>query len=277
MALLLGLVVAASFGSGDFLGGLASRRVGPIPVLAVVQMVAVVGAVVYALTFGGEPTGVDLGYGAAAGACNVVALGFLYAGLASGRMGIVAPVTAVVAACIPVAWGLATGDDLSGLALAGVVIAVASAGLVARERDEADGGTSRALLLAAGAGVLFGVSFVLYASTGNDSGAWPALGGRIASVVLVVGFLLVARRWPPRVPGVDRRAAIGAGVLDVTATALLLVAVREGLTAEVAPVAALGPAFTVIWAWVVLREPIGRLQLAGLVFALAGLAMIAAG
>ena len=278
MALLLGLVVAASFGSGDFLGGLASRRVGPIPVLGLVQLVAVVGAVVYALTLGGELTGVDFGYGAAAGACNVVALGCLYAGLASGRMGIVAPVTAVVAACIPVAWGLATGDDLSRLALAGVVVAVASAGLVARERDEHDdAGASGALLLALAAGALFGVSFVFYASTGNDSGAWPALGGRVASVVLIVGFLVATRRWPPRVPGVDGRSAVAAGLLDVTATALLLVAVREGLTAEVAPVAALGPAFTVIWAWVVLREPIGRLQLAGLLCAFIGLAMIAAG
>ena len=277
MTLVLGLVVAASFGSGDFLGGLASRRVGPIPVLAMVQLVAIVGAVVYALALGGELTGADLGYGAVAGACNVVALGFLYAGLASGRMGIVAPVTAVVAACIPIAWGLATGDDLSGLAMAGVLVAVASAGLIARERDERDGGTSRALLLALGAGALFGVSFVLYASTSNDSGAWPALGGRIASVALVVGFLVLTRRWPPRVPAVDGKAAIGAGLLDVSATAMLLVAVREGFTAEVAPIAALGPAVTVVWAWVVLKEPIGRLQLAGLVCAFAGLAMIAAG
>ncbi len=277
MALLLGLVVAASFGSGDFLGGLASRRVGPVPVLGLVQLVAIVGAVVYALTLGGEITAVDFGYGAAAGACNVVALGFLYAGLASGRMGIVAPVTAVVAACIPIGWGLATGDDLSGLALAGVVVAVASAGLVARERDDAAGGASGALLLALAAGALFGVSFVFYASTGGDSGAWPALAGRIASVVLVVGFLVGTRRWPPRVPGADGRMAIVAGVLDVTATALLLIAVREGLTAEVAPVAALGPAFTVVWAWVVLREPIGRLQVAGLLCAFVGLAMIATG
>jgi drug/metabolite transporter (DMT)-like permease len=65
-------------------------------------------------------------------------------------------------------------------------------------------------------------------------------------------------------------------VLDVTATALLLVAVREGLISLVAPVSALGPAFTVIWAWVVLREPVGRLQLVGLVVALAGIVMIAA-
>ena len=70
--------------------------------------------------------------------------------------------------------------------------------------------------------------------------------------------------------------AVGAGLLDVAATGLLLVAVREGLISLVAPVAALGPAFTVIWAWIVLREPIGRLQLVGLVTALAGLTMIAA-
>jgi uncharacterized membrane protein len=75
----------------------------------------------------------------------------------------------------------------------------------------------------------------------------------------------------------ERRMAMLAGLLDVTATALLLLAVREGLTAVVAPVAALGPAFTVIWAWAVLREPIARIQLVGLVTALIGLVMIAAG
>ncbi|HEY8217843.1 MAG TPA: DMT family transporter [Acidimicrobiia bacterium] len=277
MAVLLGVLVAASFGSGDFFGGLASRRAAVLNVLVVVQVCAVAGAVVYALALGGGPTGRDLGLGAGAGVLNVIALGALYAGLATGRMGVVAPLTAVIAACIPVVWGLANGEQLSTVTFAGVLVAIAAGGLIARERDESRaGGVGRALAYAAVAGTLFGWSFVLYSETGDGSGAWPALSGRIASVVLVVGVVAI-RAWPPRVDIGPRRLAVVAGLLDVSATALLLVAVREGLTSVVAPVAALGPAFTVMWAWIVLHERVGRLQLVGLVAAVGGLAMIAAG
>jgi uncharacterized membrane protein len=277
MAVVLGVLVAASFGSGDFFGGLASRRATVLAALTVVQLCAVVGAVVYVVALGGDVTGRDLALGGGAGALNVVALGALYAGLATGRMGIVAPLTAVIAACIPVAWGLAQGEQLSALTLAGVAIAIAAGGLIAREHDEdRAGGVGRALLYAVVAGFLFGWSFVLYSETGDDSGAWPALSGRVASVAIVL-VVAVARASFPHVDRTTRRLAIVAGVLDVSATALLLVAVREGLTAVVAPVAALGPAFTVMWAWVVLHEPMGRVQLVGLVAAISGLAMIAAG
>ena len=79
-------------------------------------------------------------------------------------------------------------------------------------------------------------------------------------------------------PGIQAgRLAAGAGLLDVTATSVLLVAIRHGLLVVVAPVAALAPAFTVVWAWIVFREPVSRLQLAGLGLALVGLALIATG
>src|SRR5215510_9867548 len=135
MAVLLGLAVAACFGSGDFFGGVASRRAHMISVLGVAQICAVLGAIVAAVVFSGSPDGRDLGLGAAAGALNVVALGALYQGLALGRMGIVAPVTAVVGAVVPVVYGLATGERPSALALVGVLIAVGAGGLIAREHD----------------------------------------------------------------------------------------------------------------------------------------------
>lgn len=277
MAIFLGLLVAASFGSGDFLGGSASRRTPTLVVLAVVQMCALAGAVVYALALGGTAAGADLGLGAAAGSLNVIALGCLYAGLATGRMGVVAPLTAVIAACIPVFWGLANGEDLGTVALVGVAVAIGAGGLIARERDEADEGSRwPALGLALVAGTFFGWSFVLYSETGHDSGAWPVLTGRTAATVLVLVVVLVLRP-SIRIGSPERSMAVGAGILDVTATALLLVAIREGLVAVVAPVAALGPAFTVVWAWVVLREPVGRIQLLGIAAGIAGLVMIAAG
>jgi drug/metabolite transporter (DMT)-like permease len=276
VAVFIGLLVAACFGSGDFLGGLGSRRVAMISILGLAQLCAVIGAVIFALLFHGEPTGRDLVFGAAAGALNVIALGALYQGLALGRMGIVAPITAVVAACIPVAWGLATGEAPGAVALIGVGCAIAAGGLIAHEHDTATGGSGRALVLALVAGVLFGWSFVLYAESRDDSGFWPVLTGRGAAVVLVLGAL-VATGATLRTAAPERWMAVAAGVLDVGATVLLLVAVREGLSSLVAPVAALGPAFTVGWAWTWLHEPIARLQVAGLALALVGLALIAAG
>lgn len=276
MAIVLGVLVAASFGSGDFLGGYASRRVPTVVVLAVAQCCGLAGAALLVAVFAGDAASGDLALGFGSGTLSVVAVGCLYAGLATGRMGIVAPLTAVIAACIPVGWGVADGESLSTLAVVGVILAIGAGGLIAHEREEGEQGrATRAIVLAIVAGTLFGWSLVGYAETSHASGAWPILSGRVAAVLIAVGATLVTtRRWSMARP--ERRMAVGAGLLDVAATGLLLVAVREGLVSLVAPVSALGPAFTVIWAWIVLHEPIGRLQLVGLVAALAGLTMIAA-
>ena len=149
MSLLLGLVVAASFGSGDFLGGLASTRARTLVVLFTAQVCALAGAVV-AVIVGGEPHTGDYALGALGGVLNVAALGCLYQGLAVGRAGLVAPVAAVIGAVIPVVWGLATGEDPAVGALIGVALAVVAGGLISMERDElpaADaGGRTRSLL-----------------------------------------------------------------------------------------------------------------------------------
>lgn len=276
MAILLGVFVAASFGSADFLGGLASRRAPTLVVLAVSQCCALVGAAVLVAVFAGDATTRDLLLGGVAGALTVGALGCLYAGLATGRMGIVAPITAVIAACIPVVWGLAHGETLETLAAVGVILAIGAGGLVAHERDAGEGGrATRSIVLAVVAGTLFGSSLIGYAETSPRSGAWPILTGRVAAVLVAVLVALVVLRRLSIAPP-ERPITVGAGLLDVAGTGLLLVAVREGVVALVAPVAALGPAFTVIWAWFVLGEPVGRLQVVGLAVAIAGLAMIAA-
>jgi len=277
LAVFLGVCVAACFGSGDFLGGLASKRLPTVAVLALAQICALAAAVVYAVSFAGDPTGRDLAFGGIAGGLNLIGLGVLFHGLATGRMGVVAPVTAVVASVIPVAYGTANGERPSTVALIGVVCAIAAAGFIAAERSgPADFDVKRELMLALFAGVLFGVSLILYTETTDDSGFWPVLAARGAAVPLVLLALVVTRTSIDS--GIrERRIALGAGFLDVTATALLLLAVREGLTSLVAPLAALGPAFTVAWAWIVLKEPIARLQIAGLGLGLVGLTLIASG
>ena len=278
MSLVLGLVVAASFGSGDFLGGLASTRVRTLVVLVTAQTCALVGALIVAVIAGGQPTGGDYALGALGGVLNVAALGCLYQGLAIGRAGLVAPVAAVIGAVIPVGWGLATGENPATAALIGVALAIVAGGLISMERDAqpSDAATRRtSLLLALAAGVGFGFSFVCYGNTRDASEFWPVFSGRVGAVlaVLVVAALT---RTHIGLSGTPRVQAIAAGVLDVTATTLLLVAIRNGLFTTVAPIAALAPAFTVGNAWWYLRERPSAVQIAGLALALTGLALIAA-
>ncbi|MFA5885229.1 MAG: EamA family transporter [Acidimicrobiia bacterium] len=284
MAVFLGVLVAMGYGSGDFLGGRASRDAPTLGVLFVAQCTALIGAVVVALVVSADVTGRDVAFAAAAGVLSATGLGMLYRGLATGRMGVVAPVTAVVAAIVPTAWGLASGERPSTLTLIGVVVAVSAGGVIAREPDFPDEPPTTdartALFLALGAGTVFGLSFVCFAETSGGSGYWPPLIARLAAVFVIGVAVLAATRHRrgsilPRDPA--RPLAIAAGALDITATVLLLTALREGLVVVVAPVAAIAPAFTVIWAWALLKEPITRHQVAGLGLALAGLALIAAG
>ncbi len=275
MAIVVGLLVAVSFGSGDFLGGLASRESNTVTVLAIAQVAAVTGAIVVAFVAGGPLTESVVLLGIGAGALNVTALGCLYQALAIGQIGEVAPVAAVVSSIIPVGWGLAIGERPPVLALMGGSLAIVAAGLITLEKDERNGiRVGRALVLAFAAGVGFGTAFILFASASHHSGFWPVLTARLAAVV-GVGLVVIASRAPRSLPSRPRLLAVGAGLLDVLATVLLLVAVRLGLVATVAPVAALAPAFTVLGAWWYLRERASRLQVFGVGLALLGLVLIA--
>jgi drug/metabolite transporter (DMT)-like permease len=174
---------------------------------------------------------------------------------------------------------LAVGERPSALALFGVALAIAAGGLISRDGgDVTSRRSSRALLLAVGAGVGFGLSFIFYAATSHDSGFWPVLTARGTAVLVVLVVLVVTRTRPTRpterAPVVQ---ASSAGLLDVIAATLLLVAVRSGLAATVAPVASLAPGFTVAHARWYLHEHLSRTQVVGLVLALVGLALIAAG
>ena len=183
---MLGILVAAAFGSGDFLGGRASRGSPALSVLAVSQATAVGGALVATLLVGAHVGARDLVFGALAGSVNVVGLGLLYRGLATGPMGVVAPLTAVVGAVVPVAWGRAHGEQPSGLVIIGVVCAIGAAGLIGVEprrggaRVSAVGAT-----WALGAGVGLGASLIFLSEPSPRSGLWPVLAARLAALVLI--------------------------------------------------------------------------------------------
>lgn len=281
VAVLLGVMVAASFGSGDFLGGRTSARSSTPGVLVIVQVTAMLAAIGVALVVSADVSTSDLSNGAVAGALNVVALGLLYLGLATGRMGVVAPITAVVASIVPVTYGLVQGERPSNLVYAGVVMSVLAGALIGVTRDEhTSAGTNRAVLIALAAGACFGSSFVFYARTSPESGMWPIFSARVASVALVVVFVIVLRitgRGVAFPAGRDRFVAMAGGILDVAGSTLILIAIREDLIVTVTPVAALAPGVTVLLAWLFLHERISRIQFGGLAVALTGLVLIAAG
>lgn len=250
-------------------------------VLVVAQTVAVVGGFIVAVVVSARVGGADIAYGAAAGVANAVGLGLLYHGLARARVGVVAPLTAVVGALVPVGWALARGERPATIVLIGAACAIAAGGLIARESDEPASGPGRArgAPIAIAAGACLGTSLVLFAETGNGSGFWPVFSARVSGLIIVsIAALVLRARGSLRFPrGHATRLAGAAGALDVTATTMLLAALRHGLLVVVAPIASLAPAFTVMWASVVLHERVSREQYAGLALALVGLVLVATG
>lgn len=284
MAVVLGLLVAATYGAADFFGGLSSKGASVPAVVVLSQLTSLPLLALLVVVAGGEASWRNLGYGAIAGVVGAVGLVCLYRGLSSGRMSVVAPITAVGAAIVPVAWGLVQGERPDGVALVGVALALVAVGLISRTDDDVlDGAETpgRAappsfLVLAVIAGLAFGLVFVLLSLTDDNAGFWPLAAGRLVSIpLLAVGTVATGRSF-----ALDSRAAartiIGAGVLDMAANALFLLASRHGLLALVGVLSSLYPASTVLLARLVLDERLLGLQVAGLVLAGAGVVLIAA-
>src|SRR3954451_18000714 len=164
MAVALALLTAAVYGTGDFLGGLSARRLPALVVVGLSQVIGLGVAVVLAAALGGSLTAADVAWCSVAGVAGATGLTIFYRALAAGSMSVVAPVTAVCAAAVPVVAGLVGGDTVGGPALAGLALALPAVGLVAAERGSATAGArlgAGPLLAALLAGTAVGVVFVL--------------------------------------------------------------------------------------------------------------------
>ncbi len=279
-AVLLALGAAVAYGLSDFVGGVSSKKASPWSVGLVALLAG--GVVVLALStvVDGSPTGTDLAWACVAGVANGIGTGFLYRGLASGRMGVVAPVSGVGAALVPVVVGLATGERPSALVWLGILAALPGIWLVARSPELEDvagdpprsGGALDGVL----AGLGFGSLFAALAQIPESAGFLPlALNQLVAAGVIVAMALVLRAGWVPR----ERAAAFGAvsGVLGATATAAFLLATQSGLLTVTAVLASLYPAFTVLLAATILREHIHRAQAVGLVLCGLAVALVAGG
>ncbi len=274
LAIAYGLASAVSWGSGDFSGGLASRRGNVYCVIVVSQLVGA--GFLITLAFLLDETVPRLDYlvlGGVAGISGVVGLVALYQGLANGRMGIVAPLTAVVTAAVPVLVSLLREGLPSTSQLVGFGFALLAVWLLSNAGD----GTrvqKRELALAMIAGSGFGLFFILIDRVSGSAILWPLVSARAASILCLFIFAALAQHWtkPSRH---QLPLLVLAGILDAGGNAFFALATRLGRLDIAAVLASFYPAATVLLAWLILKERLTRQQWAGVFAALVALGFIA--
>ncbi len=275
MAVLLGMAASLFWGIGDFLGGAASRRMPATYVVFVASASGLVLIWLGAALLPGEPIGSDLFYGSVGGAFGAGALVVFFWALALGPVRIVATLAAVLAALLPFVTGLALGERPAALALLGSAVALASIPAITYESGERRKATARAIWASVTAGVGFAAFFVALDQVSDASGLWPLVGSRASGSVILAVVLGV--RWHG---GVDRgswRMPVLVGVFDLAANVAFLQALRTGFLSLVSVIGSLYPVVTIILARLYFDERINGLQLAGIIGALTGTALIAAG
>ena len=272
--IVLGLLASIGWGFADFGGGLTSRRAPVLGVLLGSQIASLaVGVPILAAVSEPAMRPVDLAVSIAGGVLGAAGLALLYRGLSVGRMGVVAPVAAVITAAEPVAYGFATQGLPSVLAIGGIVAAVVSVVLVSRSADAADGRPT-GLWYGIAAGIVFGLFTIGAAQLADHLIITPVVVIRVASVLVIASWILLRREaW--RVPRSLWPALAGVGVLDMSATAAYIAAISVGPLSIAAILASLYPVVTTILAALVLRERVTPVHAAGILAAGVAVALIA--
>jgi len=274
MSALLALAASGSWGLGDFLGGVKSRVLPVLTVLAISQPVGLVVLAIATAARGQGPPGASVAWACPAAVFGTIGLTAFYRGMAAGAISVVAPV-AGTAAVIPVIYGLATGDQTSALQQVGFVAAIGGVVLTSWERS-----TGRRLAAGTGFAVVamlgFGFYFVLLHQASGQDFLWPALLFRATSTSLVFAVVLI-RRAPVRAARVHLPVLALIGILDAGGNALFAAASRHGAVSVVSVLASLYPVVTVMLARARLHERVHRSQELGIALALAGIVLVSAG
>jgi drug/metabolite transporter (DMT)-like permease len=277
IAIALALGASLTWGFADFVAGVGSRRLPVFVGAATMQLAGLVSVgVVLLIARDAPPSWRQVAWAVFAGVVSVVGLAAFYRGLAVGTMGIVGPIS-TMAAMVPFAYGLSTGERPSRLQLAGVALAVLGA-VGASLEPHPDGrgrkvGTGVGLALLAALG--FGCSLIGLSRAAPGGIAWAVLVMRIVAVpcMVVLAFTVGARAPSRRMFSM----LVAVGVADTGATLLYAAASTRGLLSIVSVLASLYPVVIVVLARVLLAERVARPQLAGVAVALAGVALISAG
>ncbi len=272
MGVILGLAAAILYGGSDFAGGLTSRKLGALPVSVVGSSAAAALAWVALLVIGGPgPTVHAVAWGLASGLGGGIGTTMLYRGLARGQMSVVGPVSAVAAAGVPVAAGVAMGERPTVLALAGVLVALPAIVLVAASGSAsglARGMFCSGLLDGLAAGAAFGFMFIGLAQAGHvpggqGAGLWPVASEQTSSLLLVLAMAIRSRvPLRPAIRAAGWPALVGAS--GMSATLLYFYATHVSMLATAAVLVSLYPGVTVLLARVLLHERFSPVQRAGL-------------
>ncbi len=275
-SILFGLLSALSWGGGDFFGGLASRKAGAYRAVLYAEVIGL--AMLFgALAFTGEtqPPLQKMLLAGLAGAIGTGGLLILYQAMIVGQMSIATPVSALLAATLPVVVGTIL-DGLPSLPkLIGFGLALLAVWLVAQE-DSPKSQLMRFtdLRLPLMAGICFGLYFVLMHQASDSAVVWPMVASRTGGSILMLGFMLTLRHdwrisnskaWP---------LVMVNAVLDVGGNIFYILASQTGRMDVSAVISSLYPGTTVLLAWIVLKEKINRLQWLGIAAALGAIALM---
>ncbi len=268
----LALVAAVCWGAGDFSGGLATRRSAPLRTVLASYTVGMSAMVIVALARGEKiASPADLGWGAISGISGMLGVGFLYRGFNQGRMGIVSPTSAVLAAALPVIFEAFTKGLPRELQLAGFGVALVGIWLVSR--PERITGTPKGLGMALLAGLGFGGFFIGLGQVSQNAVFWPLAAGRLASLVILLVYMLATRREIILKSNPWGLFAL-AGLLDVSGNLFFLLAIQNGRLDVTAVLGSLYPAVTAVTAWWAIKERLSRLQVLGVGAAVLAIVMI---
>ena len=297
MVVLLGLAAAVLYGSGDFLGGMATRRAHVLTVLTLVETAGVIVSVAVAVLSGGPASLPGLAWGFSAGVIGGLGLIVFYVGLAAGPMSVVAPVSGLVATVLPVAVALAEGERPGAGVYAGATLCLVAI-VLASSAGETSGPArtgpvrtgpartgpahpprrlGRAIAYGTASGLAFGLFFLLIRNAGQSGEVWPVAAGRIGELAIVLAAAAVLRPGLLRgIGGSIPLVAAAAGVIDVVANLCYVAATRTGSFGLAVVLASLYPGVTVLLARVVLGERLRWVQRVGLGLAAIGILLVTA-
>jgi drug/metabolite transporter (DMT)-like permease len=277
LALAISLASACSWGISDFLGGLTSRRIAVLAVLAISQPLGLLLALLWVAGLGADPIPAgDLAVAFVAGAASLCGLGAFYAAMAVGTISVVAPIAAL-GVVIPVVFGLAEGEEPTAIQMAGLVVAIVGVVALSYKEDPLNQPVARrSILLAIGAAVGFGIFFTALDAASADRPGWAIVFTRAGGIVAMAAAVAAVR---PSFAGIGGAlpALFAIGFFDMLANALFAVASTKGLLPVVAVGGSMYPAFTIALAHVVLGERLLLSQRLGVVAALFGVGLIAGG
>jgi len=280
MTIILALFASLFIGVSDFLGGIVSRTRSPLETSLVLFLAALVTLVPIAILLGASDlTAHDLGLGAVSGLTTSIAYVGFFAAIGHGRISIVAPISAAVTAVLPAIAGIAEGNALSTIARYGILCALLAIPLVAYETEDGeandDWSTRRQVLVSILCGVGFGFYFFCIGHTHRSSGLWPTVATLVVGIAIIA--LLAARGGVmPSLASVSRLAVAGGVALGV-ADAGLTTALQRGPLTVASVLGNLYPLVTIALGVRILGERIRLWHAAGILLAVAGVAMIAAG